>query len=211
MVTLFQRMISVYSGWLERYPLRTRAITTSVLFSLGDLIAQKTFNGNKPFDWKRCGRAGIIGLFVTGPSLYFWFNIGLPKIMSMKALAEYSPFGKALIGTAIDQACFSWWTVSNYLFWVNFLQHFDLKRAIDNVSWNIKPSILAAWSFWPTIIFCNLNFVPLAYRVFSINLASIAWNFYLSYRNQKGIEEKNLQGVVAKKLQEQTIASSHAA
>ena len=206
-----QRGISAYNGWLAKYPLSTRAITTSVLLATGDVIAQSCFRGGAAYDWKRCARTAVIGLCVTGPSLYLWFNIGLPRIMGLKVFASFSPTQKALLGTAIDQACFAWWTVSNYLFWVNYLKHWDPQRAVDNVKWNIIPSMKAAWVYWPTIIFCNLNYVPLLYRVFTINIASIFWNFFLSYRNQKGIEQRAKIEVAQINPPEHTSAASQAA
>ena len=206
-----QRGITVYNGWLTKYPLSTRAITTSLILSASDVIAQTCFNGSAAYDWKRSGRTAVIGLCVTGPSLYVWFNIGLPRIMGLKILASYSPLQKALVGTVIDQSCFGWWTVSNYLFWVNFLKHWDLHRAVDNLKWNIMPAMKMSWLYWPTIIFCNLNFVPLLYRVFTINIASIFWNFFLSYRNQKGLEQRSMNDAAVRHAAEQTTAASQAA
>ena len=34
-------MMKVYNGWLEKYPIRTKAITSGGLFSLGDYLTQK--------------------------------------------------------------------------------------------------------------------------------------------------------------------------
>ena len=184
--------INRYSGWLVKYPLVTRAATTSFIFVTGDVLAQSLFNKGMPYDWKRSMRTATLGFFVTGPSLYAWFNLVLPRIVGLPILASLSNTQRAVVGTIIDQSVFAWWTISNYLFWVNFLQHRDFRLAVENVKWNILPSILAAWTYWPLIIFGNLSLVPMAYRVFFVNIGSIFWNLYLSWRNQKGLEQRGL-------------------
>ena len=90
------------------------------------------------------------------------------------------------MGTAIDQGLFSWWTISTYLFWTNFLQHKDIRKAANNVRQNIMSIWWVAIVFWPGIIFSNLRFTPIEYQVLVINFASIFWNLFMSYKNQQG-------------------------
>jgi len=174
--------VHIYSSWLRKYPLKTRAITTSILISLGDVIAQNMFNKG-PFDWGRLGRAATLGFCFTGPSLFFWFNHILPRIMSIRGFATLGPKAKALVGTFIDQFIFSWWTITTYHFWANYLQFFSLRRAVDNVKEKLMPTILAAWIFWPLIIFSSLRWASIEYRVLMINIGSMFWNGFMSYIN----------------------------
>ena len=161
----------------------------------GDALAQCIFNKDMSFDWQRSARVAAVGFVVTGPCLYGWFNIALPRIVAFSLFDRLSKTQKAILGTAIDQSTFSWWIVSNYLFWVSYLQHRDLGQAVDNVRWNIMPSLIVNWTYWPLIMFLNLRLVPIAYRVITINFASIFWNLYLSWRNQMGLEQRGISKI----------------
>ena len=178
--------ISGYTKWLGAQPLFARAVTTSVLISLGDIFAQWTFNKG-PYNYGRTFRAATLGFCFTGPSLYVWFNLLLPRILSYRGFKNLTKMQKAFVGTFIDQTCFSWWTVGGYLFWANFLEFGDVERALNNQRAKIVKTILVCWCFWPGIIFTNLSFTPLEFQVLVINIASLAWNFFLSYRNQQPI------------------------
>ena len=189
-----RRGIEIYSGYLQSHPLVTRAITTSVLISVSDVIAQELGYTSKPqFDWRRTLRGAAFGLLFTGPSLYLWWNIGLPRILGLSIFASATKTQKALLGVAIDQSMFSWWTVGGYLFWANYLQHLDFGRAAENVRHNILTSIYSAWTYWPFIMFFNLRFCPVMYQVLTVNFGSIGWNLYLSVRNHKGSTERKLE------------------
>ena len=182
-----KKVIFVYTGWLQRRPLVTRAITTSLIISCSDLVAQLIGFRNTPhLDWKRTLRAGVLGLLYTGPILFMWFNKLLPRILGQGVFSTLSKLQKAALGMVIDQTCFGWFTVGGYLFWVNFLEHFSYERAARNVRHNILKTITASWTFWPMIMFGNLRFTPIEFQVLVVNFASVFWNLYLSVRNQKG-------------------------
>jgi hypothetical protein len=51
-----------------------------------------------------------------------WYNHLLPKILAQGAFKNMSKATLALTGAAIDQTTFSFYIVSNYLFFVNFYE-----------------------------------------------------------------------------------------
>lgn len=78
----FQR----YNAALERSPLVTKSVTSGIMYSAGDLIAQwgEHYNSQKPkpeaertafkIDWRRAGIFAIYGTFIAGPLYHAWFN-----------------------------------------------------------------------------------------------------------------------------------------
>ena len=195
---MIKRFAESYADWLKRSPIVSRCLTTGTLVSLGDAIAQNVFNADQPFNWKRYMRAFVVGSFGTAPNLYLWYMKGLPKIMSHRLFDKCTPFQRGLISVTLDQGIFSWWIISNYLFWVNFYEHFDFSRAFQNVQANLFTALKMNFLYWPMIQFVNLTYVGILYRVLVVNLASILWNLYLSYINQKA---KSAQLVPTSKLE----------
>ena len=71
-----------YNGYLERYPLLTKSITSGVMYGCGDVIAQVVEQGidyKKSYkdyfiSYKRTGIFFLFGIFIAGPSYHYWFN-----------------------------------------------------------------------------------------------------------------------------------------
>jgi hypothetical protein len=68
---------NVYNGYLTRQPIKTKSITSGVMYGLGDVFAQVavSYNDNTPLklDWKRIGVITFFGTFLSGPLYHYWF------------------------------------------------------------------------------------------------------------------------------------------
>ncbi len=65
-------MFAAYSRALERHPLATKMLTSSVLFGAGDFMSQK-LEGKPELDSARLGRMAAWGAIFT-PFAHVWYN-----------------------------------------------------------------------------------------------------------------------------------------
>jgi len=139
---MLRSLCQSYTNYIIQRPLFGRCLTTGVLVGFGDFLCQtlveeksilKTSQENyKPFDWNRYFRSNILGFCFIAPNLYFWYNKIFPKILSRKFFERLNPYRRNLMGAALDQSTFSFYIISNYLFWVNMLEYRDRNRAFNN-------------------------------------------------------------------------------
>ena len=85
-LSFFARIGTAYNNLLERHPIKTKALTSGVMYSAGDIIAQAGahYNENKEkaieqrskfkLDYKRALVFFVYGTVIAGPLYHIWFN-----------------------------------------------------------------------------------------------------------------------------------------
>ena len=77
MAVVLKSVWSVYNGSLTHNPIKTKSITSGVMYGLGDVFAQlaESYKYKIPLklDWKRIGVITFFGTFLSGPLYHYWF------------------------------------------------------------------------------------------------------------------------------------------
>eukprot|EP00026_Physarum_polycephalum_P010458 Phypoly_transcript_10622.p1 GENE.Phypoly_transcript_10622~~Phypoly_transcript_10622.p1 ORF type:complete len:306 (+),score=58.29 Phypoly_transcript_10622:35-919(+) len=77
MAVVLKSVWNVYNGWLTRQPIKTKSITSGIMYGLGDVFAQVavSYKDDTPLklDWKRIGVITFFGTFMSGPLYHYWF------------------------------------------------------------------------------------------------------------------------------------------
>jgi hypothetical protein len=77
MAVVLRSVWNVYNGWLTRQPIKTKSITSGIMYGFGDVFAQvaESYKYNTPLklDWKRIGVITFFGTFLSGPLYHYWF------------------------------------------------------------------------------------------------------------------------------------------
>jgi hypothetical protein len=66
--------IEAYSEVLEEAPVLTKALTSATVYSIGDIIAQRS-EGAGRLDWLRIVRSLLAGFIGHGPLSHIWYNL----------------------------------------------------------------------------------------------------------------------------------------
>jgi len=177
-VRLVQYTIGGYMKLLRKYPLPTQAISTGVIMSSGDVLAQ-TFVEKKPnYDPFRTLKFGSIGLLFVGPIFHNWYHL-LDKAIKGKS------FVRPMKMVLTDQFVMAPFMVFSIISLVGFTKHWSIEEAKDALSTNYAGALFMNFKLWPTIQFMNFMFVPVYLRVMVVNFVALFWNSYLSYKAQQ--------------------------
>lgn len=163
-----------YNEVLDTNPLPTKAVTSLVGFTIGDLLAQ-SFLGERgaPLDVKRLLRLASFGLAVHGPVGHFFYG----------ALDEKFPKKDAqtvAIKVLIDQVL--WAPVFTVIFfaWIEVLQGAGLQKIKQKINQDLVRGVTASWKVWPLVHVINFRFIPPQQRLLYINTIQIGYNVFLS-------------------------------
>lgn len=86
---------------LQTHPLKTKTITSAILFGIGDGICQLLVEKKKEFDYRRCFNF-FVGGGVCGPILHYWYGF-LGNLVAKPCLAAKPKLVKTLLQVSIDQ------------------------------------------------------------------------------------------------------------
>lgn len=157
----------------------TAALSSSVLFGMGDCIAQQGIQrkGLKNHDLAATGRMALYGGCVFGPVATFWFR-ALERFIVVKRSRTF----QMLARVTADQAVFAPVHLAVFLTSMSLLEGVNPQIKLQESYW---PGLKANWSVWPIVQIFNFSIVPLDLRVLVVNVISLGWNSYLSYLNTR--------------------------
>ncbi|KAF0695243.1 Aste57867_13935 [Aphanomyces stellatus] len=179
-----------YMHLLEKYPLTTKALTSSVIAGTGDVLCQTAFE-SKPFDVQRFATFTALGGVFIAPTLHVWYGF----------------LNRAITGTA-KAAVASRLVLDQFVFAPTFMASFFgvllvvtpsdpasegdslAKRFQDKLNRDWWPAVQTNWVVWIPAQLCNFALVPPALQVLFSNVIGLFWNAYMSYISYKPIEEK---------------------
>lgn len=168
-----------YVSLLNRRPALMQCLTSGFLGANGDVIAQKLVEKKqwKDYDWIRTGRFTVLTGVYIAPILVGWFRIlervrGTPMIVPLKRLA-------------IDQTIFAPFFLATILFTLRSLEGKRPSETWSQLKLDYLPILKFNLAFWPPVQLFNFYLMPLNFRVIIVQLGSLVWNTYVSYKTQK--------------------------
>ncbi|KAH8728322.1 hypothetical protein GQ44DRAFT_737574 [Phaeosphaeriaceae sp. PMI808] len=174
-----------YQARLKTAPLLTQSITTAVLFSTGDVMAQQLVEkrGFEQHDPIRTARMGAYGGIIFGPAATKWYEF-LVRNVNLN-----SKNGTIVARVACDQFIFAPTNMALFLSSMAYLEGRSPKQRLKDA---YVPGLTKNFMLWPWVQFTNFKYVPMEHRVLVVNVVSLGWNCYLSFLNSGGGTKPNL-------------------
>ncbi|KAH0561723.1 peroxisomal membrane protein 2 [Cotesia glomerata] len=160
-------LVASYMNNLYNNPIKTKAITSCVIATLGNYIAQKT-QGVKEIDHDTVASYGIFGLFFGGTVPHFFYKI----------IYKYfkNPLAILMIERLLYTPCFQ--VLALYM-----LARFEGKshqQASTNLQRLYWPVLSANLKYLTLLQFINIRYVPPMLKVLVVNFIGLAWTVYLA-------------------------------
>eukprot|EP01137_Pigoraptor_chileana_P030047 Opistho-2@16118 len=184
-IPFYRRLFNAYNAALEKRPIPTKAVTSGVLFALGDVIAQKLSTEDSEFDFKRLARASAYGFAILGPLSHYHFNLLHWIVVTRLGIRGAAmPFAKV----ALEQ--FGYWSpfiLSVYITSMGLMEGLSVTEATRRLRERFWPTMKANWVVWPAVGIINFRFVPVAHQLNFVLIVSLGWAAYLSAMNAAAI------------------------
>ena len=173
-----------YNALLEAQPLLTKALTSLVGFTSGDVLAQSFIeNEGKPYDVMRTIRMGSFGFLLHGTTGHYFYGMLDGKLPGTKPITVATK-------VAIDQTI--WNPIFGLMFfgYLNAMEGKSFDQYTEKIKADLKTAVMGSWAVWVPAHTINFAFVPPSQRLLYINTIQIGYNVFLSFLGNKGVESE---------------------
>ena len=172
----FSAFYKLYSTQLEANPIKTKSVTSGVIFALSDYLAQRIerTDKDKKIDWNRIIGGTLVGLLYFGPAAHYWYEM-IFKLLPGTSLL--STLHKAFWGQAIFGPVFTC-----IFFGTSLIQSgtFSLGNWWNKIVNDLPGAWLAGAGYWPLVDFISYSVIPVKWIPLFVNMMSLIWTVYLS-------------------------------
>jgi protein Mpv17 len=160
-----------YQAFLSTNPIATKAATSATVYSIGDLIAQKT-EGAEKLDAVRIARSGLAGGIGHGPLSHCWYNLSEEFFNNVIHLTAWWSF---LPKIAVDQLV--WGPIWNgcYILLLGLMKQESMDKMVGNVKSTTVPLFLDGLKLWPLAHCVTYGLLPVENRLLWVDLVEIFW------------------------------------
>ena len=162
-----------YETVLNAAPVSTKAITSATVYSIGDIIAQKTEGKSAAeFDRLRNLRSLLAGLIGHGPLSHVWYNVSEDVFTSLGIVDQWWSF---LPKVAIDQLTWGPFWNNTYILLLGIMQFRNPKAIWEEMKATTIPLIVSGLKLWPLAHCITYGVIPVENRLLWVDLVEILW------------------------------------
>ena len=190
----FMWMVRTYTACLHSHPLRTTALSASLISSTGDVLAQKIECGSlslATFDRQRTAMVGLWGLTWMGAPTTLWLRNLQARLPAMAINGDGTTtlhLGNLVRALAIHLGVFA--PVTNAAFygykelfaggWQSWAERYATRMQNEFIT-----TTCFSWLFWTPAQALNFTLVPLHFRPIYLNSLMVLWTGYLSFSGHR--------------------------
>lgn len=184
-------LVSVWRGYehsLRTRPLQTQMVTSTVLWGLGDLFAQR-IDGKHSHNKTRTLSTAAYGATVIGP-IGHYFYMGMDQVVTR--YFKIGTFGFVLAKVLGDELLFGPVHVGGYFAWMTLAEGGSLQDVKHRIQQDFIPTFMAECLYWPFIQGFNFWKVPVKHQLLVVNTACLADSTFLSWAKAQDDWTKDL-------------------
>jgi protein Mpv17 len=165
--------LDVYSNVLKSAPIMTKAATSATVYTIGDIIAQKSTGTELgDIDRMRTLRSMLAGGIGHGPLSHYWYHISdhlFNDVLHWTAWWSFIP------KVVLDQSFWGPIWNNSYIILLGLMQRESLESMLGNVKKTTIPLILSGLKLWPLAHCVTYGLVPTEYRLLWVDMVEILW------------------------------------
>eukprot|EP01121_Diplochlamys_sp_Union-15-3_P011346 TRINITY_DN3276_c0_g1_i2.p1 TRINITY_DN3276_c0_g1~~TRINITY_DN3276_c0_g1_i2.p1 ORF type:complete len:189 (-),score=12.33 TRINITY_DN3276_c0_g1_i2:5-571(-) len=167
---------------LQNNPLRTKAITSSITSSIGDLLAQTIKRiqspNPQPYDLKRTAKFASFNFLISAPILHWYY-----KLLDV-LLKNYKGNTRLILQLLLDRLICGPLVILLFFTYFEIVSMGSIMALKKKIQLHLIPTAVKAMIFWLPVQFFNFKYIPMQLRVLFGNLAAIVWTVYFSVVNK---------------------------
>ncbi|KRT84855.1 hypothetical protein AMK59_380 [Oryctes borbonicus] len=169
--------LGFYFEQLFNHPLRTKAITSCIIATLGNLASQY-LEGRKEIDHNSLYAYGVFGLFFGGTLPHYFYRL-VERIVPEEA--RFAVIKKILLERLIYTPLFQAFA----LYTLARLEGKNHNAAVNQLIVLYIPMLLAVWKYLTIVQLINFALVPPMMRVLILNVIGFFWIIYLAKKRRR--------------------------
>lgn len=162
-----------YSRVLSESPIETKAATSATVYTIGDIIAQRTEGVSMDeLDTGRTLRSLLAGAIGHGPLSHYWYDMseGLFNDV-LHWTAWWSLFPKVIL----DQATWAPFWNNAYILLLGLMKRDSMTVMWKDVRRTTVPLIVSGLKLWPLAHCVTYGLVPVENRLLWVDVVEILW------------------------------------
>jgi protein Mpv17 len=162
-----------YSLVLDQSPVATKAVSSATVYTIGDVIAQKTEGcSTGELDRPRILRSMLAGLIGHGPLSHYWYHL-LENVFGnvLHCTAWWAFFPKIIVDQTI------WGPIWNntYILLLGLMKFQSAPSIWSDMKRTTIPLIISGLKLWPLAHCITYGLIPVENRVLWVDAVEILW------------------------------------
>ncbi|KAF7819809.1 protein SYM1-like [Senna tora] len=186
-----------YTNCLSVHPVKTQAISSGLLWAVGDAAAQYiTHSASKKrlqvsdadakfaINWRRVAVTSMFGFGFVGPVGHFWYE-GMDKFISMKVLLQPNSLRFVATKVAMDSIIFGPIHLFVFFTYMGLSSGKSIPQVKEDLKRDFIPALVFEGSMWPAVQAVNFRYIPVKYQLLYVNLFCLLDSAFLSWLEQQ--------------------------
>jgi len=175
----------LYHTTMQSHPFSTKLMTGAAIFGIGDVGAQTLVEGTDvgAVNWSRTARGAAFGAGFSG-WLHVWWRFLESHAQRFIPVETHGRVKNVLYKLAWDQLFSAVLFNVGYVGFLSLAEGQNLTQCGERVQKQVPGQMILHWQFWPIFHFFNFMYIPLDYRVVTMNVVKVFWSGLMSYRIQ---------------------------
>jgi len=162
-----------YSAVLQASPVSTKAFTSGTVYTIGDIIAQRTEGrGIGELDRMRILRSMIAGFVGHGPMSHLWYEESEYFFDNVLRLTAWWSFIPKVI---LDQTFWGPIWNNTYILMLGIMKGNKLPAIWEEVKRTTIPLIVSGLKLWPLAHCVTYGLIPVENRLLWVDMVEILW------------------------------------
>ena len=162
-----------YYQVLTNSPIQTKAATSATVYTIGDIIAQRTEGTSMAdLDRPRVLRSFLAGALGHGPLSHYWYDMSEGFFNDYLHWTEWWSFFPKVI---LDQATWGPFWNNVYIIMLGLMQRQSLETIWGDIKRTTVPLVVSGLKLWPLAHCVTYGLVPVENRLLWVDLVEIIW------------------------------------
>lgn len=162
-----------YNDILNMSPIQTKAVTSATVYTIGDIIAQRTEGIEVgELDRGRIARSLAAGLIGHGPLSHVWYQVSEDFFENVMQWTEWWSFVPKVV---VDQTFWGPFWNNTYILLLGVMQFQKPSQIWSDVKRTTIPLIISGLKLWPLAHCVTYGLVPVENRLLWVDLVEIVW------------------------------------
>mmetsp|Transcript_30916 Transcript_30916/g.52831 ORF Transcript_30916/g.52831 Transcript_30916/m.52831 type:complete len:365 (-) Transcript_30916:155-1249(-) len=162
-----------YNDILGMAPIQTKAVTSATVYTIGDIIAQRTEGTDiGELDRGRIGRSLAAGLIGHGPLSHVWYQVSEDFFETVLRWTEWWSFVPKVV---VDQILWGPFWNNTYIVLLGVMQLQKPGQVWSDIKRTTIPLIVSGLKLWPLAHCVTYGLVPVENRLLWVDLVEIIW------------------------------------